>query len=194
MTDQGKMTNADRVALITPDLARRLLKYDPNTGKLWWRARTPDMFENGRYGRKANCSRWNTCRAGEEALATVSPRGYRRGTINGAKVLAHRIIWLIVYGEWPEVIDHINGNRLDNRIINLRNSTPSGNMHNKRMSINNTSGCTGVSYNKSRGKWKAYIYHDGDNHWLGYFGKFEDAKKARSEAETRLGFSARHGI
>lgn len=84
-------------------------------------------------------------------------------------------------------IDHIHGNktRNDNRKSNLRTATPSQNTMNKPLLKNNTSGVTGVSWNKRKGEWESYITIDGKRKGLGYFSNFDDAVAARKDAEEK---------
>ena len=85
--------------------------------------------------------------------------GYRQICIDRKKHLIHRLIWCYHYGETPDQIDHINGERSDNRIENLRECTYSQNHGNKRMSRNNTSGYKGVFLDKRNGFWFVYVAH-----------------------------------
>lgn len=101
------------------------------------------------------------------------PRGYIRVQMrNGKKPMAHRVIYEMHNGPIPEdlVIDHINGNSIDNRIENLRAVTPVENARNRsRRNRNNTSGWPNVSFRKDLNRWQAYLFFDGKNHNLGYF-------------------------
>lgn len=100
--------------LPTPELLRKLLRYEPDTGKLYWRERTPDMFEDGRMTARQKCRVWNGKFVGREALKSVTSFGYKFGEINGCRHRAHRVIWAISNGEWPtNQIDHINGDMAD---------------------------------------------------------------------------------
>jgi hypothetical protein len=104
------------------------------------------------------------------------------------------VIWCHVYGEWPEknlVIDHINGDEKDNRIQNLRLVTHSENNKNSSRPKSNTSGVIGV--HKKRGKWIAQIQENYKKITVGSFDSFEDAVKARKEAELKYGFHENHG-
>jgi hypothetical protein len=98
----------------------------------------------------------------------------------------------MVYGDEPQDIDHINGNRRDNRIANLRAVDRRENMRNARLRSNNTSGIVGVTFSRDRKKWVAQI-NDGKVRSLGRFDKFEDAVEARKAAERRAGFHPNHG-
>ncbi len=90
-------------------------------------------------------------------------------------------------------IDHINGDRGDNRISNLRVVTSTENNRNKAINKNNTSGVTGVTWSKSRRKWIAQIHIGKIGKALGGFDRVEDAIAARKNAETRYGFHENHG-
>jgi HNH endonuclease len=95
---------------------------------------------------------------------------------------------------WPDgEIDHINGDRSDNRWENLRDATHAENHRNMRISKRNTSGRVGVSWGKAQQQWQAYISMDGKLLHLGFFGSWDDASSAREAAERHLGFHANHG-
>lgn len=83
-------------------------------------------------------------------------------------------------------IDHIDNNRLNNNINNLRYATSQENNMNKKLSCKNTSGFKGISFNKQRNKWEAYIKIDGKSKNLGYFEKIEDAVNARVKEATKF--------
>lgn len=96
---------------------------------------------------------------------------------------AHRLAWLYSYGEWPSKdIDHVNRNRHDNRLSNLRQATRSENMANTGISRRNTSGLKGVSYNPKRKLWRACITVNWKNNVLGYFETKELAAAAYASA------------
>ena len=84
--------------------------------------------------------------------------------------MAHRLAWFYVYGSWPGLyIDHINGNKTDNRINNLRAATPSNNQHNRGKSKRNITGLKGVSYDVKRRKWVSGISYNGIKMNLGRY-------------------------
>jgi len=121
---------------LSASLARECLGYDPDTGKLW-RKLSPQLgFRVDLVGKE---------------IRSQHKDGYLVLQIGRKKYLAHRVIWLIVNGEWPTgEIDHINRVRDDNRIENLRDVTKSVNQQNR-------TGATGVDFVKRLGKWRARI-------------------------------------
>jgi len=112
--------------------------------------------------------------------------GYRQLTINGRSYLAHRAAWLYVHGEWPkDEIDHIDCNRSNNAIANLRNSTRKGNVENvvKARKTSRT-GLLGVT--PKDGKYEAKIGHNSKTHYLGFFDTKEEAHAAYVCAKRKL--------
>ena len=179
--------------LPSPELLRQLLRYEPDTGKLYWKERTPDLFTNGARSADCECARWNAQFAGKEAFTSISIR-YKVGSIFYAQYKAHRIIWSIFYNDCSDfTIDHINGDSCDNRIVNLRKSNALDNMRNRKLQSNNKSGALGVCWYKASRKWKAYIKNNKKNIHLGYFDNLDDAIAARKEAEAKYGFHPNHG-
>jgi hypothetical protein len=143
---------------------RAILCYCPDTGRITWVAR--------RFG----------VTVGSEA--GTEHKGYKRVKVFGKLILAHRLAWALHHGEWPEEeIDHINRNRSDNRIANLRKATRSGNMINRKYPTG-ASGITGVS--KHRCGWQATIRIKKKSVHLGLFKTVEEASAARSAAEKAI--------
>lgn len=117
----------------------------------------------------------------------MNGNGYRRVNVDGAKYYEHRLAWFYMTGAWPkDQIDHVNGDRSDNRFINLREASAADNVRNVAKKKHNTSGFLGVTFDKSRGKWKAQITMHGRPICLGRFGDINDASKAYQEAKRRL--------
>lgn len=186
------MSHVTDHAVLAPDFLRAVLRYEPETGKLYWRERTPDMFKPGKPGCRVArtpdhiCTGWNGRHAGNEAFTTNSG-GYRTGRLSGRTVKAHRIAWAIHHGEWPKgSIDHINGDPADNRIANLRDVSHSMNMRNTAARSDNKSGYSGVRWCRRAQKWIVAIQ-------IGRFSKIEDAVAARDAARAALdlGFTGR---
>jgi hypothetical protein len=172
-----------------PELLRKLLSYDPETGKLFWNYRPLDLFE-----KMQAWAAWNTKWAGQEAFTSIDNHGYYQGRVCSRHMQAHRVIWAVVKGRWPsEQIDHINGIRTDNRLQNLREVSVSENRKNQRRRSNNTSGVTGVSWARTKQKWLADIRVNGKQIYIGRFDDFEDAVAARKAAEAKYGFHENHG-
>jgi len=183
------VNNTIKKELISPALLRKILRYDAETGDLFWRERPDEMFTS-----KGSAKGWNVQFSGKKALMTLDGEGYRRGRILGRKYRMHRVCWAIETGSWPIAeLDHINGIRDDNRISNLREVAHAENMRNKRLQANNSSGVAGVCRNKTNGKWQSQIKVSGRLHALGLFSKFEEAVLARREAEEKYGFHKNHG-
>ena len=171
------------------ETVRKLLAYDPESGQLTWRHRPVDMFPNARIAKI-----WNTRFSGKTTFTAIDHGGYRYGTILYGKMRAHRVAWVIVHGEWPAAdIDHINGVRTDNRIVNLRSVTRQENLQNTARRSDNTSGAVGVSWRNDTGKWYARIWANGEKINLGCFATIEAACAARKDAESRYGYHANHG-
>lgn len=183
------MAAEPRTPALTAEQARKLLRYEPETGRLFWRERPRELCPSD-----GDWKRWNKRFCGTEAFTASNGIGYRQGHVLGALYKAHRIIWLMHTGEWPDAdIDHINGLRDDNRISNLRAASRAENGRNSCMRINNTSGVPGVWWNKRYQKWQAQIGVKGAVKYLGRFDNLEDAKSARARANSQHGFSLRHG-
>jgi len=158
---------------------REILDYDPISGDLTWKVKKANRIT---HGMKAGC---------------VDKNGYLRVTINYKLLMVHRIIWALHYGDWPHGdIDHINHNRADNRLCNLRNVTRQENLKNISLSNKNKSGHIGIRERKKLGKetvYEANIVVDGRNIYLGRFNKKEEAIKARKDANHLYGFHENHG-
>jgi hypothetical protein len=144
-----------------------LLCYIPETGKFIWRnPRWPSHKLTG-------CAGCNTGR-------------YIVIRVNGITYRAHRLAWYYVYGSMPDgQLDHINGDKTDNRICNLRLATPAENISNRGLQYNNSSGYKGVTRLKS-GRWSANIRNDGCRNHLGTFDTAEQAHAAYCEAARDL--------
>lgn len=162
---------------LTADEARRLFYYDPSTGMLTW-----------------SLDRNQNVKAGDQVGWVHEHSPYRRARVNGKRYFAHRIIWLMAYGEWPKnEIDHIDGDSLNNRMDNLREVDRTENMRNTKRCSVNTSGQSGVHRHTQSGKWNARIRTNGRRVSLGLFEKKEEAVQARKEAERLHGYHPNHG-
>jgi hypothetical protein len=177
-----------------------LLHYEPETGKLFWKKRDISMFAfdpqrhtgKRRYSAERACNQWNTRFAGKEALTALNNWGYQHGNVDGRPVLTHRAVWELVTGLLPQgQIDHINGDKTDNRMINLREASPSLNSSNRGIATNNKSGVVGIFWNAGRKRWQAQITLGRKQHNLGLFKSRDDALRARKAAEIAFNFASR---
>ena len=160
---------------ITPELLRQLLRYEPDTGNLFWLPRPREMFTSD-----GQCKSWNTRFSGKEAFTYVCQRGYKQGAIFDRLQKAHRVAWMIERGEIPGglIIDHVNGIGFDNRISNLRLATQAQNLCNKRVQSNSATGVKGVSLHALTQRWIATINFKGRQKYLGLFDSVADAEAA----------------
>jgi len=122
---------------------------------------------------------WRPSKAG-----TIDGSGYWQTGIGGKYFKNHRIIFLMHHGYLPSVIDHIDGDRTNNLIENLREATRSENLYNSAISSKNTSGAKGVSWSKNFNKWRVRVYAEKIMHHIGYFDKLEDAIEAADVARA----------
>lgn len=176
------MTNIDY------DTVERAFDYDGTTGKLYWKQRPHSDFPNARIANS-----WNSRFAWKEA-GCLKHTGYVHVSLSGYWYQAHRIIWLLSNKEHAhDTIDHINGIKSDNRLCNLRCVPQRDQAANMPKQRNNTSGTTGVSWNKSSQRWYAYIKRNGRVASLGFFQSKLAAISARKSAEQSLGFHVNHG-
>ena len=197
--DHNPMIGASSMAkkpLPSSEVLRQLLRYCPETGILTWRARPVSMFKDRPPYVTAEqaCRLWNGSFAGKPALNNLGKRGYLRGSIKPFTVTAHRVAWAIHYGHWPKgTIDHVNGDRTDNRIANLRTVDHAGNSRNTALGRKNKSGVIGVFLHSQTGRWTCQITDKGRRLHLGCFGCITAAAVARKRAEAQLGYHPNHG-
>ena len=125
---------------------------------------------------------------------TTTFAGYRQITIDKVCTLEHRLVFMYVYGYMPKEIDHINGNRADNRIENLRECTATINNRNSKTPSTNQTGVKGVFWDNSRNKWHGRVWANGKFVFCKCYKEFEDAVKAvRQARQLHHGEYANHG-
>ena len=176
--------------LPSQELLNELLRYEPDTGHLYWRERSPVHFirsgPSGVRGIVHLVENWNKQFAGKRAFNNaINKYGYLRGSLLNERYRTHRIIWKLVTGEEPDIVDHINGITYDNRWVNLRNVTQQQNVTNRSKSSNCSSGVTGVYWHKRKKRWYARITVNGDTKHLGYSVSKEGAIALRLKAELK---------
>lgn len=173
----------------TPEHLHELLRYEAETGKLFWKSRPVEMFVC-----KCAQHRWNMRYAGKEALNALMKNGYYKGSIFGVQMLAHRVIWALCKNVWPSYeIDHIDGNSLNNRIENLRDVTPEINRRNTARQCKTKAPYPGIIHNVKRGRFYSRITASNVTYHLGSFDNLDDAIAARKKAERELNFHVNHG-
>lgn len=124
-------------------------------------------------------------REGQE-VGNLNNCGYLKVCLDRKSYLVHRLIFLMHHGYLPELLDHIDRNKLNNKIENLRECDKKVNSWNRDKQANNTSGFRGVSWNKAAGKWHAYIKIKGKRKHLGLFNTPEEASKAYEKARSEF--------
>ncbi len=158
---------------LTIEKLMKVVKYDPSSGAIW---------RLGWYSRAGTYIAYPEPRL----VSGVGGNGYIQVVVCGLHLTAHRLAWFITHGEWPIGVDHINGDRTDNRLCNLRAATQAQNTQNIREpKSHNTSGYLGVSWDKARGKFTAGISINGKRRGLGRFDKAEDAHAAYLAAKRK---------
>jgi hypothetical protein len=179
---------------LTLELVKELIDYNPETGVFIWKERDIKFFTPTKKRTAEHIMKiWNSKWAGKEAFTSDNGEGYLTGAILCLPVKAHRLAWFYMTGEWPEYIDHENGNRSDNRFSNLRNVSKAENARNQKRHVTNTSGVTGVSWKENLKCWIARIYVSAERIYLGSTPIFEEAVKLRRQAEIEHNYHEMSG-
>jgi hypothetical protein len=164
------------MVVLDVETLKQHLDYDPATG-VFTRKQTETFNPKVRVGGPAG---------------HLNSDGYVYIRVLKKSYLAHRLAWLFMHGHWPSEIDHVNGTKSDNSFKNLRESTRSQNMANTVKPKHNSSGVKGVCFDKTNGKWLAYIMVNKRLRNLGRFDSFDEAvEKRKVEAERVFGEFAR---
>ena len=148
--------------MLTQLRLHKLFDYLPETGELIRKIKAGNQHPGTKTGCLAN--------------------GYYKLRVDGKLYLLHRIVWLYVYGELPEFIDHINRISTDNRLVNLRSVTKTQNQQNRNVQKNNKAGYKGVHWDKQRSKWFACINHQNKTIALGRYKTLIEAHDAYKQA------------
>ena len=168
-----------------PDSVNEVFRYEPETGKLFWR--DPFITAISSCGKLFKRPRRNGGEAGTiNHRAKKGGVAKRRVAYSGSSLGVHRIIYYMHYGHCPDVLDHIDGNPLNNRLENLRPAFPVLNSWNQKKFKNNTTGITGVNWDKKRQQWRARITVKGVVHELGFTSSKFEAACLRKSAELKM--------
>jgi len=145
-----------------------LLEYDKSSGNLFQKKKRPKVSVG-------------------DLAGAITPKGYRYIQLLGRKYASHRLVWFIEHGKFPDLfIDHIDGNKLNNHISNLREVTNKQNTENRGAQKNNKLGRKGVFFNKKLKKYVAQIQNNGINHYLGLYATPEEAELAYINSAKNL--------
>lgn len=164
---------------VTPEYLRSILRYEPETGRLYWKHESRGGFKNSVLihleGDEAGCTRKD---------------GRRVVRVCGRLFMSYRVAWAIYYGVWPDLeIDHINGDRTDDRLENLRSVSRQVNQQNLRFTqVGKSSSCLlGVYLDKRKSvkKWRSSITVNGRQISLGYFLTEKEAHEAYLSAKRK---------
>lgn len=164
---------------ITQQALREVLTYSPDTGT---------------FCRTLLRDRWGNESPTLRTVGTPRSDGYLEVSLAGRTYKNHRLVFLYMTGVWPEgEVDHINGDRTDNRWDNLRVIDKASNMRNRGLNHNNKSGASGVTWFQQTSQWRARININGVRFSLGLFDTIGEASAARRGAESLLGYHRNHG-
>jgi len=163
------MAQALKASTISPALIAELFSYNPRTGVIRYKKAV-----HGKYPKKVG-----------DVAGKINTFGYRVLSIKRILVYCHHLAWCLHHGRWPKgKLDHKDRNRSNNRIKNLRPERR-GNQQNRSVSLNNTSGSTGVSFHKASGRWRAFVYVGNKQKSLGYHPTKEEAVSAYAEGKKK---------
>lgn len=180
---------------VSIDYLRECFSYDPVEGKLYWNVDRPASH----FKTRSSYLGWYKLCAGKEAgcIAKIRTLTYRIVKVNSIRTTCSKVMYALYYGHYVEMVDHIDGNPLNNKIENLKASSAKMNAKNIGLSKRNTSGIGGVSWCKVSGKWKAFcsVSVDGKrrSHSLGLHETIFEAACCRISWQNSSGYSLRHG-
>ena len=156
------------------DWVKENLRYDPETGHIWW------VKQNVGSGPRRNLNQPAGCKEQGYLIVTIN-------VIKKSTIRAHRVAWFLYHGTWPkDQIDHINNVRNDNRIVNLREATHAQNQANQKIQVGGTSQYKGVCWHKKHKKWQARVMVNYKRIYLGYYDNEKEAALAYNKAALEL--------
>lgn len=171
LPNESEKSGLAKPGALTSTEIRRLMTYDPETGVCRWLVNRGTRSLAGNVAGSPHCEGYLHCRI------------YRK------QYMLHRLIWLWMTGEWPRnQIDHVNGNRIDNRWANLRDVLPHENNQNRALisKNNNTSGLIGIYWSTRDKNWRAQLRHKGKLYNIGRYATVEDALRARNAFKFKM--------
>jgi hypothetical protein len=166
---------------------RECFDYDPNTGILKRKLRNREFYKSDA------AYKMSEKRFSGSHNVKVNQQGYLTTRLEGRSYLVHRIAWKMAKGSEPEYIDHENGDRKDNRILNLRSVSKTENAMNRAIQSNSSTGVYGVTISNKVEGFFVYIKKEGVREYLGSTKDFFEACCLRKSAEIRYGFHKNHG-
>jgi len=163
-------------------------------GEIYWKNRPRNEFMTDR-SHSATNSNFEGKLAGSIVSSKHSVTKYRQVVVKGCTEKCHRIIWEMHHGKIAKgmIIDHVDGNGLNNKIENLRLVNASDSARNSPLPKHSSTGVIGVGWHGAAKKWQARIYENGKRIDLGRFENINDAIKARKQAEIEIGYHPNHG-
>jgi hypothetical protein len=168
--------NTDLKLPLTQEVLKELLHYDLVTGEFIWLVSLTGSVP------------------AYTIAGTINSHGYSVIRLNSKNYKAHNLAFLYIEGYLPESVDHIDGNPSNNSWNNLRKATLNQNQHNRKISVNNTSGVKGVWWDKARRKWHVELMTYGIKTHLGRYSTLEEATKVITLARNEMhGEFANHG-
>jgi len=157
--------------MLTQDRLKELFNYDPLTGVVTRKVKTSNSTKIG------------------EVVGSLSAVGYLHAKVDSKSYRLHRLAYFYMTGNWPNIIDHINGVKNDNRWANLRSCTQQQNTFNQKISSNNTSGFKGVSWVSKSKKWYVTVAGHKPNAHVGSFDSLEEAASVAKRVQAEV-----HGV
>ncbi len=172
--------------ITSPASLRQIIDYCPEIGVMFWLPRSPCFFKSGKRTPEHAAANWNSRYAGTRALSSIGNHGYMRGNIGNKSFLAHRVVMAMCLDTWEfGFVDHINGNKLDNRRENLRLCSNAENLRNSKPR-GGSSKYKGVCFHNQNKNWISNITIDGKTIHIGSFDDEVSAALAYDEAAKRL--------
>lgn len=187
---------------ITPEMLRRLIDYDPETGEMRWRRLSAEVFDGVRRyrgGADARAKEWNSRKAGQDVVIAMGGGSYGIMTrAFGVRINLHvtKVAFALAYGRWPKgTVSFADGDSANTSAKNMSDGHKHptglnpGTPKTSKPTVKNTSGRRGVDYVKPTGRWRVHIGVNGKKVYVGTFDTFEEAVSSREAAEKKYGYT-----